>query len=67
MQVDDAVHAEISQFFDHYEELFDKGSWSEFAELFHSQAVSVRGDGSVSLLKTAAEAQAFFEAVSENW
>lgn len=67
MQVDDAVHTEISQFFDHYAELFDKGSWSEFAELFHTPAVSVRADGSVSLLKTAAEAQAFFEAVSENW
>lgn len=67
MPVDDAVHAEISQFFDHYADLFDKGPWSKFAELFHSPALSVRANGSVSLLKTAAEAQAFFESVSEDW
>lgn len=58
---------EVRRFFENYAQLFHEGKWAEFCELFHSPALSVRGDGSVSLLGSKAEAALFFEGVAEAW
>jgi hypothetical protein len=58
---------EVRRFFETYAKLFDEGKWEEFCELFHCPALSVRGDGSVSVLGSKTEAALFFKGVAEAW
>lgn len=58
---------EANTFFTKYTDLFDEENWPDFASLFHEPAMSVRGDGSVHVLASKPEAEAFFHKVSATW
>jgi hypothetical protein len=58
---------EAGTFFKRYTKFFDEENWPEFASLFHEPAMSVRGDGSVHVLASKPETEAFFQKVSASW
>jgi hypothetical protein len=59
--------SEARVFFDHYHREFDKPDWEAFSLFFHEPFMTVRGDGSVYLLKTQSDTRQFFETVAAAW
>ena len=54
-------------FFEGYSRDFDNCDWPAFTSLLYEPFVTVRGDGSVHLLQSRADARRFFENVSSGW
>jgi len=61
------ITQEATTFFEAYGREFDNCDWVAFTALLHEPFMTVRGDGSVHLLKSRAEARQFFENVSSVW
>jgi len=58
---------EALSLFERYQTEFDNGNWANFAALLHEPFMTVRGDGSVTICHSHAEAQEFFKNVADAW